>query len=269
MIRLDQSAAATVAGRLGVVAGALGLWQVLSAVGYLPPDQFPSMTATLVAFGGLFFQGSFWAAVWATLQGWGLGLLIGGGGAILVGSLLGANRFAHRSAIPVIEFLKTVPVVAILPLALLLFGTTLRMKYSLVAFGVFWPLVIQVIYGVRSIDPTIKDTAKALQVRGVRRFAVVTMPSAAPFIATGLRVAAATALILDIVAELIGGGQGLGLRILTALNSGPSAYPVMYAYIVATGVLGLALAGTFLLLERRFLHWHESQRHVRESARAA
>jgi ABC-type nitrate/sulfonate/bicarbonate transport system permease component len=162
-----------------------------------------------------------------------------------------------------------VPVVAILPLALLLFGTTLRMKYSLVAFGVFWPLVIQVIYGVRSIDPTIKDTAKALQVRGVRRFAVVVMPSAAPFIATGLRVAAATALILDIVAELIGGGQGLGLRILTALNSGPGAYPIMYAYIVATGVLGLVLAGTFLLLERRFLHWHESQRHVRESARAA
>ena len=118
------------------------------------------------------------------------------------------------------------------------------MKYLLVAFAVFWPLVIQVIYGVRSVDPTALDTAAALQVRGLRRFVVVILPSAAPFVATGLRVAAAVALIVDVVAELIGGGSGVGLQILTAENSGPTAFPVMYAYILVAGLLVLLAGGS-------------------------
>jgi hypothetical protein len=88
----------------------------------------------------------------------------------------------------------------------------------------------------------------------------VILPSAAPFIATGLRVAAAVALVVDIIAELIGGGTGIGERILLAENAGPDAYPIMYAYIVVAGVLGVLLAGGFAIAERYTLHWHESQR---------
>lgn len=255
--------------QLLVLAAALGVWQGLSAAGVLDRDEFPSMVSTLSALGDQLGTAELWTAVRDTIRGWGIGLLIGAGGAIVVGSLLGLNRFAYRSAIPVIEFLKTIPVIAILPIAILLFGATLRMKYFLVAFGVFWPLTIQVIYGVRSMDATVRDTAAVLQVRGLWRFFVVTLPSAAPFIATGLRVSAAVALILDVVAELIGGGSGVGLRILTAENSGPSAYPVMYAYIVVAGLLGIVLAGTFALAEKYLLHWHESQRNVRVAGRAA
>jgi ABC-type nitrate/sulfonate/bicarbonate transport system permease component len=98
-----------------------------------------------------------------------------------------------------------------------------------------------------------------LQVKGPRKFLTVTLPSAAPFIATGLRVAVAVALVVDIITELIGGGSGIGERILLAENAGPSDYPQMYAYIVA-GVLGVVLAGAFTVAERYVLHWHESQR---------
>ena len=125
--------------------------------------------------------------------------------------------------------------IAILPIGLVLWGATLTMKFALVAFAVFWPLVIQVCYGVRSLDPVVRDTATVLRVRGPRKFLTVTVPSAAPFIATGLRVAVAVALIVDIIAELIGGGTGIGERILLAENAGPTAYPVMYAYIVVAG----------------------------------
>jgi ABC-type nitrate/sulfonate/bicarbonate transport system permease component len=86
------------------------------------------------------------------------------------------------------------------------------------------------------------------------------LPSAAPFIATGLRVAVAVALIVDIIAELIGGGSGVGERILVAENAGPSAYAIMYAYIVVAGILGVLLAGAFTVAERYVLGWHESQR---------
>jgi len=247
---------------LVVACAALGLWQGLSASGVLSPAEFPSMTGSVAALWHQAAGSALWAAVGDTLTAWAIGLLIGGVAAVTAGAFLGLSRPAYRSAIPVIEFFKTIPVVAILPIALVLFGPTLRMKYLLVAFAVFWPLVIQVIYGVRSVDPTVLDTATALQVRGLRRFLVVILPSAAPFIATGLRVAAAVALIVDVVAELIGGGSGVGLQILTAENSGPTAYPVMYAYILVAGLLGVVLAGGFALAERRLLHWHESQRNA-------
>jgi ABC-type nitrate/sulfonate/bicarbonate transport system permease component len=248
------------AARVAVLLAALGLWQGLSASGLLSPSLFPSMASTLAALWHEVTGAVLWAAVRDTLAAWAAGMLLGGGCAIVIGLLLGLSAFAYRSAIPVIEFFKTIPVIAILPIALLLFGATLEMKFVLVAFGVFWPLTVQVIYGVRSIDPVSLDTAAALQVRGLRRFLVVVLPSAAPFIATGLRVSAAVALILDVVAELIGGGSGVGLQILTAENSGPTAYPVMYAYILVAGLLGVVLAGGFALGERRLLRWHESQR---------
>ena len=259
--------------RTTVLLAALGLWQGLSASGAIPASEFPSMAATVSALGHQVISAGLWSAVRDTLAGWAIGLVAGGGSAILIGSLTGLSAFAYRSAIGVIEFFKTIPVIAILPIALVLWGATLTMKFALVAFAVFWPLVIQVFYGVRSVDPTVRDTATALQVRGARRFFVVILPSAAPFIATGLRVAVAVALIVDIIAELIGGGSGLGERILTAENSGPAAYPMMYAYILVAGLLGVLLAGLFGLAERLVLHWHESQRleaaHVALSTSAA
>ncbi|GIH15341.1 ABC transporter permease [Rugosimonospora africana] len=257
-----------IAARVGVFVLALALWQVLSATGVLSKDSFPTMTSTVSALGHQLGTRELWAAVGQTLQGWALGMLIGGGLAIVVGSLLGYSRFAYRSVIPVIEVLKTVPAIAILPLAIIIFGATMQMKLFLVSFGIFWPLTIQVIYGVRAVDPVVRDTAQVLQVRGLRRFGVVTLPSAAPFLATGLRVAAATGLILAVIAELIGGAAGLGLGVLTAENAGPSELPDMYALILVTGLLGVVVTGAFMAAERRLLHWHESQRN-RSSARAS
>jgi ABC-type nitrate/sulfonate/bicarbonate transport system permease component len=249
--------------RLAVLAAALGLWQGLSAAGVIRSDEFPSMSQTATALWDLVTQSALWSAVGETLEGWAIGLVIGAAAALLTGTLIGLSGFAYRSVIGVIEFFKAIPVIAILPVGLVLWGATLTMKFALVAFAVFWPLVIQVCYGVRSLDPVVRDTTTVLQVRGPRKFLTVILPSAAPFIATGLRVAVAVALIVDVIAELIGGGTGIGERILLAENAGPSDYPQMYAYIVVAGILGVLLAGTFTVAERYVLHWHESQRSAR------
>ncbi len=258
----------TYALRLVVLAAALGLWQGLSAAGAIRADEFPSMSQTAAALWDLLTQPACWAAIGATLEGWALGLVIGVVAALLIGTLIGSNGFAYRSAIGVIEFFKAIPVIAILPVSLVLWGATLDMKFALVGFAVFWPLVIQVCYGVRSVDPVVRDTTTVLQVKGPRKFLVVILPSAAPFIATGLRVAVAVALVVDILAELIGGGSGVGERILIAENAGPSQYPQMYAYILIAGVLGVLLAGAFTVAERYVLHWHESQRAARTESQS-
>jgi len=249
--------------RLAVLAAALGLWQGLSAAGVIRADEFPSMSQTATALWDLITQSVLWSAVGETLEGWALGLVIGVAAALLLGTLIGMSGFAYRSVIGVIEFFKAIPVIAILPIGLVLWGATLTTKYALVAFAVFWPLVIQVCYGVRSLDPVVRDTTTVLQIKGPRKFLTVTLPSAAPFIATGLRVAVAVALIIDIVCELFGAGSGIGERILVAENAGPTQYPQMYAYIVAAGLLGVCLAGAFTVAERYVLHWHESQRAVK------
>lgn len=248
--------------RIGGIAVVLALWQLLSATGVLPGDSFPSMTAVLSAVVKDLSHSDGWRSIGNTLAGWGIGFAIGAAAAIVVGLAIGLNRPAFRSTILVIEFMKTIPVIAILPIVVLQFGGTLKMEYTVVAFGVFWPLVIQVVYGVRSMDPLVRDTAEVLRVTGLRRFSSVVLPSAAPFIATGLRIAAAVALILAVIAELIGGAAGLGRDILVAEDSGQSALPLVYALIVITGLTGVVIAVVFTLLERRSLRWHERFRSV-------
>jgi ABC-type nitrate/sulfonate/bicarbonate transport system permease component len=245
---------------LAGVVGFLLLWFVLGATGVLDPNAIAGLPDTAVALGKELVSGDFWAALGATLAGWGLGLLIGTVAGLLLGTLIGLSSVLQISTAVVVEFLKTVPIIAILPLAILVLGTTLTMKVALVAFGVLWPLLVQTMYGVKAMDPVIRDTATAMGVGPVRRFFVVVLPSAAPYIATGLRVAASGALILTVVVELIAGGSGLGVEISTAAISGAPALPTMYARIVVAGILGFLMAALLTRLERRVLRWHEAYR---------
>lgn len=247
------------------VLAALGLWQLITVTGVVGPSQFPTMTDSLRALGRDIGSTRLWDAVGATLLAWLLGMLITIGLGIVVGTALAYNDFAHRSVAPVIEIFKAIPAIAVLPLVILVAGSTMPMKVFLICFAAFWPFVIQVIYGVRSIEAVQLDTAKSLGVRGVRRFLTVSIPAASPYLVTGMRIASAQALILAIVAEIVGGAAGIGRSILIAQNTGVVAYPTMYAYIITAGLLGLTLTGAFFLLERRLMHWHESQRNIRAS----
>ncbi|MEO5534513.1 MAG: ABC transporter permease [Pseudolysinimonas sp.] len=243
-------------------------WQVATASGSISPTQFPTMTDTMEALAREVRTGRIWPAVGATMLGWAIGMVITIVLGLLVGTALAFSAFAQRSAAPVIEIFKAIPAIAILPIVILLAGSTLPMKVFLIFFAAFWPFVIQVIYGVRSMDPIVLDTARALGVRGVRRFLTVSIPSASPYLVTGMRIASAQALILSIVAELVGGAPGIGRNILLAQNTGVEAYPTMYAYIIVAGVLGVLLTGAFFLMEKKVMHWHESQRNIRDSNKA-
>ena len=243
-------------------------WELVTEAGVVSPLQFPSMTDSLAALWREFGSERLWSAVGATMLGWLIGMLITITLGLVVGTVLAFNEFARRSAAPVIELFKALPSIAILPLVILVAGSTLPMKVFLICFAAFWPFVIQVIYGVQSMDPVVLDTSRALGVRGARRFLSVSIPSASPYLVTGMRIASAQALILAVVAEIVGGAEGIGRNILLAQNSGTSAYPTMYAYIIVAGLLGIVLTGAFFLMERRLMHWHESQRNIRASSKA-
>jgi ABC-type nitrate/sulfonate/bicarbonate transport system permease component len=158
----------------------------------------------------------------------------------------------------VVEFLRPIPSVALIPLAILIWGSGLESKVFLAAFASTWPLLMQTLYGVQDVDPVATDTARSFGLSRPQRFLHVTLPSAGPYIATGIRISAAVSLILAVTAELVIGSPGLGQQINIARQS--ENVDVMYALIAVTGLLGWGVNVVFTRLERRVLFWHPSQR---------
>lgn len=249
---------ATWAVKLAGVLVTLSALELASRTGLLPRQWFPPVTEMYVELAGLVVGVPLWVEVGRTLGGWAAGLLLATVLAVPAGMLLGASALAFRQVRVVIEFLRPVPSVALIPLAVLVLGTGLETKVFLVAFATFWPILFQTIYGVQDVDPVATDTARSYGLGPLARFGQVTLPSAAPYIATGLRIASAIALVLAVTAELVIGAPGLGQAIVVAQSGG--AITLMYALIIATGLLGWALNAVFSAGERRLLHWHPAQR---------
>ncbi|MDA0182915.1 ABC transporter permease [Solirubrobacter phytolaccae] len=244
---------------VGVLA-VLVLIELVVRVGLLPSRYFPPMTETFAALVGQLGESGYWTAIAHTLEGWAIGLGIAIVIAVPLGLALGFNDYLYRAARPIIEFLRPVPSVALIPLAILIYGTGLQSKVFLVAFASVWPLLIQTIYGARDLDPIQLETARSFRISRRDRVLRVTLMGAVPYIATGLRISSATALILAITAELIIGSAGLGREINIARQGG--ANDLMYALIITTGLIGWGLNTLFSRGERRVLHWHPSHRAV-------
>jgi ABC-type nitrate/sulfonate/bicarbonate transport system permease component len=242
---------------LGVLA-VLVLIELVVRVGLISSAYFPPITETFSALAGQLGESAYWTAIGHTLEGWAIGLAIAIVIAVPVGLALGFNEVLFHAFRPLIEFLRPVPSVALVPLAILVYGTGLQSKVFLVAFACIWPLLIQTIYGARDLDPVALETARSFRIRRRDRVLRVTLMGAVPYIATGFRISSATALILAITAELIIGSAGLGREINIARQGG--ANDLMYALIVTTGLLGWALNSLFAIGERRVLHWHPSHR---------
>jgi ABC-type nitrate/sulfonate/bicarbonate transport system permease component len=242
------------------VAVVLALWELVVRIGVISESNIPTMTGALGELVSQLGESGFWSAVGRTLEGWVLGLGIAMALGIPLGILIGSSRWLFRAFRVPIEFLRPIPSVALIPLAVLIYGTGLESKVFLAAFASFWPLLIQTIYGVQDVDPVATDTAKSFGLNRLARMWHITLPSAVPYIATGVRISSAVSLILVVTAELVIGAAGLGREINTARSGGN--LEVMYALIVATGLLGWVLNIVMSAAERRVLRWHPSQREV-------
>jgi ABC-type nitrate/sulfonate/bicarbonate transport system permease component len=245
---------------LAAVAVLLVLWELVVQGGIVAETNIPPASAALSELATLLGDGSFWSAVGSTLQGWAIGLGIAIALGVPLGLLIGSSRWAYRALRVPIEFLRPIPSVALIPLAVLVYGTGLESKVFLAVFASFWPLFVQTLYGVQDVDPVVTDTARSFGVGRLERLWRIRLPSAVPYIATGVRISSAVALILAVTAELVIGSAGLGRSISVAQSGG--AIDVMYALIIATGILGWALNILATRGERRVLHWHPSQREL-------
>ncbi|GAB2808739.1 ABC transporter permease [Streptomyces chlorus] len=240
------------------LAGFLVLGEVIPRLGLVKQEYFPPISRIIEALGTEVGDSAFWTALGDTLMGWALGLVIAVVAGIVVGVLLSVVPYLREATASTIEFLRPIPSVALIPLAVLLYGTELQSVLLLVVYAAFWQVLLQVLYGVRDVDPVAEETARSYGLGTWARVRHVMWPSALPYVMTGVRLAAAVALILAITAELVIGAPGLGARIAVAQTS--QAVPEMYALVVVTGLLGLLINIGARTVERRALAWHQSVR---------
>lgn len=244
-------------GPVGIL-GFLLTWELIPRAGivearFLPPAS--DVIAALLRYSGLT---AFWVSVGETLMAWFLGLLMAVIAAVVLGFLIGSSAFLRKATNSTVEFLRPIPSVALIPLAVLLFGVKIESSLMLIVYASFWQVFIQVLYGVADIDMVANNTAKSYGLGPMARIRYVVFPTALPYLMTGVRLAAAVALILAITAELIIGSPGLGREIALAQSGG--AISGMYALVLATGLIGVLINMLMRFIEKKTLSWHSSVR---------
>jgi ABC-type nitrate/sulfonate/bicarbonate transport system permease component len=233
-------------------------WEAASRLGLANPKYLPAASTVLVQLVAYLGTASFWADVGHTMWSWAVGLAIAIVSALVLGFTIGSSRFLRSSTHSTIEFFRPIPSVALIPLAVLLFGTKMGSSLLLIVYASFWQVLLQVLYGVADVDVVADDTAKSYGLGKMARVRHVVWPTALPYVMTGIRLAAAVALILAITAELVIGSPGLGKQI--ALTESGGATVEMYALIVAAGLIGVLINAAMRSVEKRVLAWHSSVR---------
>jgi NitT/TauT family transport system permease protein len=238
---------------LNVVSIALGiaLWWILALAGLkLPtPPEVVSQAGTLIADGTL--GKDILASLLRVLIGFALGTAV----AIPVGFLMGWYAVLRGLVEPWIQFFRTVPPLAIIPLAIVLMGIGEAPKIFVIFLAAFLACVISTFQGVVNVDKTLINAARVLGSKDAGIFARVVVPASTPFILVGMRVGLGSAWATLVAAELIAAQQGLGFRMQNA-----QLYydlPTIFVGLISIGILGLLMDRVLLTAERRLTGWQE------------
>ncbi|GAA5062780.1 ABC-type nitrate/sulfonate/bicarbonate transport system permease component [Thermocatellispora tengchongensis] len=198
--------------------------------------------------------GDFGPSLFNLFTGWFLTAVAG----VTLGVALGLSRTVADYVEPMVHFGRAIPPPTLLSVFVILFPLGASMQIAVIVFGVIWPVLINTIDGVRTVERLHLDTAEVFGVRGPLRLREVVLPAAAPKIVAGLRISLGLALILMVLSELFGSTTGIGSHLIGMQRS--FELPEMWAGIVVLGVLGYLLNSVFVLIERRWLRWHLTAR---------
>jgi len=177
---------------------------------------------------------------------------------VALGLVIGTSVVARKLTGPVFEFIRAVPPPVLLPVLLLIMGIDDRSKIFLVFLGCLWPILLNTIDGARAADPVLAATTVSYGLRGWVRFRHFTLPSAAPRIMTGIRLALPISLILMVVSEMYAALDGLGYQVMLFKQTFQTG--AMWAGILIIGLIGVAMALVYGLIENRVLGWYRGQR---------
>lgn len=229
------------------------VWEVLPRVGLLDSYFIPPLSQVLQAWWDLVVSGELWRHLQASLVRSGVGFLLATVLAIPLGAAVAWYRPVREFFQPVLEVFRNTAALALLPVFTLILGIGEASKIAIITYACFFPILLSTIAGVATVDPQLLRSAKVLGLSPVATFRKVVFPAAVPTIFTGIRISGAAAILVLIAAELVGASAGLGFLISYSNNN--MLIPKMYAAILTTSVLGLAVNYGLVGLERRFSRW--------------
>lgn len=217
----------------------IAVWQLVKSAGALPYQNLPAPSAIWSATTRLLSSGELLHNVGHTLLaclgGWLLGSAVG----FVIGLALGLSQRAWAWSMASIDVLRAIPAIAFVPIAVIIFAQSLRMEIVIAGWVSIWPVVISTIDGVRGVSEIHRDLARSLRLSPVQRVLKFALPTAAPKIIVALRLSLSGALVLAIVAEIVGTPNGIGYALVTEQQSLRPAE--MFSYILVTGLLGFVL----------------------------
>ncbi|ROZ71316.1 ABC transporter permease [Ramlibacter sp. WS9] len=212
-------------------------------------DSLALPSRILLAGGAAVADGSLLRATLQTLTSAVGGVLIGGGIGMLLGFWLGLSSTAARLAEVSVELFRPIPPVALIPIAMLVFGFGYRMELSLVAFTCFWPMLLFTHAAVRVVDRQLIEVARILGLSGPATVWKIVLPAALPRIVVALRLSLGIALIVAVTTEIAANPQGLGYAMMRSQQELQAA--TMYAFVLWLAVLGWAMNSGLQRLQRR------------------
>ncbi|MHC3475194.1 ABC transporter permease [Streptomyces sp. 7R007] len=239
--------------QLSAVLAVLLLWAVVAAAGLVSATALPSPAAVFAQFPDLFAGSAYWQAVGDTLDGAVTGLAAAAVIGIPLGLVTGTYAAAEQSTRLLVDVLRSFPVIALLPVFLLVLGSTPTTKTTVVFLACVFPVFLQAQYGARSVTPMIAETMDSYRVPRLLRFRKVILPSATPSVMTGLRLAATSSVLVAIGVEVLTTLPGIGHEVVQSQQGGASARA--YAYILTAGAIGYSITLLSQFAERRLLRW--------------
>ncbi len=215
------------------------LWEAAIRTGLLTFEYIPPPSRVVTGLREITVSGELLTNVLHTVSvavlGWGAAAIVG----VTVGCLVGSSWTAWKYSAASLETLRALPIVAFVPVSVLLFGFTSRMEIVIAFYGAMWPILLNTASGVRSVNRNLVEVGRVLGLSPVTQIWKLRLPAATASVVVGLRLGLATAFVLTLVAEMIGNPAGIGFALITkgqALRS-----EQVFAYMVVIGLLGVVL----------------------------
>jgi sulfonate transport system permease protein len=225
---------------LATIVGILAIWQILVSTKII---DFAPIASPFEIWSGLSYlagsSGGLWTAVSHTLKcaviAWALAVVTGG----MIGTLVALNGTVASWAGSTVDLFRSLPVIALIPIAILIWGTGSKTEIILGAYAGLWPMLMNTAGGARSVPPALGDVARVLRLSRLATVRKIILPSTASSMLVGARLALATALVICVVAEILGLQSGIGNQLVLEQSGGQTAR--MWAYILVIGTLGILL----------------------------
>lgn len=236
------------------------IWEAIARSGAVHPLLLAPPSSVSASIIKLLLNGELVRHTKASLTRALVGFLIGSAIAIPHGITIAWFKRIEETSSPIIDLFRPVPIAALIPVFLLWFGIGETSKIALIAYGCYFPVVLNTIAGVKNVDANLIKVVKLFGANRLQTLTKVVLPAALPFILTGLRYSLSLSLILLVISEMIAAREGLGYLILDAEYTFKTE--VMFAGIVSIGIIGFVLNEAMVKAEEKLTKWKRGIRSI-------